>query len=347
MVFSSSRDRTLYAQALAAPRAILNSAGVWTSTGVSKVRFNTFTLSPSNTVNSPMYKTGLRSRQVGIRGRQAGTCTIQKPVMPSGAAGTASDDDPIFKSIFGATATLVASTSATYNLVDTLSYLLLLTYNKTPGASSPTNSYVLGAIPTSVKFTGGGNFLDMEVQCTAVGVGDSVNFASYTGSDLILAGGLTTYPAEPSPTINGGVIPGFGLGAGFSIGGSALAEVRGTAEISMNLGIEAIADALNDAYIIGFVGGMRDISIGNITCVDSDGTVLNSLKAAAFSKAGQTIVFQFGNVAGSIVTITLKNVQIGNISWQESGSVLNVQFGSSGANATNTTVTDEMTIAFT
>ncbi|HEX4138364.1 MAG TPA: hypothetical protein VHY84_27385 [Bryobacteraceae bacterium] len=346
-VFSSSRDRTLYAQALTAPRAVLNSAGVWTSTGVQKVRFNTFTLNPANTVNSPTYKTGLRSRLAGLRGRQAGSWTLQKPFFPSGSAGTAPDDDPILKSIFGATATIVASVSATYNLVDTLSYLFLPTYNKTPGASSPTNSYVLGGIPTACKFTGGGNFLDMEITGTSVGVGDSVNFASYTGSDAILQGGLSTYPAEPSPTVNGNVIPGFGLGAGFSLGGSALAEVRGTAEVSMDLGIEAISDALNDSYVIGFIGGERSIGLSNITCIDSDGSVLNALKAASFTKTPQTIVLQFGNVAGSIVTITLNDVQVGNMTWQESGAALNIQFGQSGANATTSLLTNEMVLACT
>lgn len=344
---SSSRDRTLYAQLITGPRTIQNSAGVWTSTNTQRVRFNTFGPSAGNSVNSPTYKTSNRSRLAGLRGRQNGSWTLQKPFFPSGSAGVRPDDDPILAAIFGTTGTVVASTSVTYNLTDALNYLLFLSCNKTPGASSPTNSYVLGAIPQSVKFTGGGNFLDMEISGAAVGVGDSVNFASYTGADLPLAGGLTTFPAEPTVSVNGNVLPGFGFGAGFSIGGSQLAEVRGTAEISMSMGIEAIADALNDQYIIGFVGGERDISISNITCIDSDSTLLNSLKAAAFSKAPQTLTFVFGNVAGSTVTITLKNVQIGNMTWQESGAALNIQFGSSGANATSSTVTDEMTLAIT
>jgi hypothetical protein len=353
-VFSSSRDRTLYAQVMTDARTVLNSAGTWTSTGVQKVRFNTFTLAAGNPTNSPTYKTGKRSRLLGLRGRQNGTATLQKPFIPSGAAGTRPDDDPILTAIFGATGTVVASTSVTYNLTDTLNFLLMPTYNKTPGASSPTNSYLLGGIPQSVKFTGGGNFLDMEVQLSGVGVGDSVNFSSYSGTgDAVLLGkgtgatALSTFPAEPSPTTNGNVISGFGSGAGFSIGGSALAEVRGTAEITMNLGVEPIADALNDQYVIGFVGGERDISIANITCVDSDGSVLNSLKVASFSKAAQTIVFVFGNVAGSIVTITLANVQVGGITWQEDGAKLNIQFGQSDAHATSSTVTDEMILAIT
>jgi hypothetical protein len=344
---SSSRDRKLFAQIITGARAIPNASGVWTNTGVQQVRFNTFGPTAENAVNSPTYKTGNRSRLIGLRGRQGGSWTLQKPFFPSGSAGTRPDDDPILQAIFGATGTVVASTSVTYNLTDTLNYLAFFDYNTTPGLSSPTNRYLLGAIPQSVKFTGGGNFLDMEISGTAVGIGDSVNFASYTGGDAVLTGGLTTYPALPTATVNGNVLPGFGSGAGFAIGGSTLYEVRGTAEISMSMGVEGISDALTDAYTIGYVGGERSIGVSNITCIDSDSTLLNSLKAAAFSKAPQTLTFVFGNVAGSIVTITLNNVQIGQNSWEESGAGLNIKFGNSPAAATSVSVTDEMKVALT
>ncbi len=348
-IFSSNRDFTLWAQLQSGgTRIINNSSGTWTSTGAAKLRFNTFNLSQQNAVNTPTYKTGKRSPLLGLRGRQAGTFTLSKPFIPSGAAGTAPDDDPILQSFMGQAGTVVASTSVTYSLSDALLYLAFFLYNQTPGASSPTNSYVLGAVPQTVRFIGGGNFLDYEVQGVAVGVGDSVNFAAYTGGDAVLKGALTTYPAEPgSATQNGNVIAGFGSGAGFSIGGSALAEVRGTVDLTLSLGVEAIADALNDAYTIGFVGGLRQISLSNITCIDSDGSVLNALKAAAFTKAAQTIVLQFGNVAGSIVTLNLANVQIGQASWQEAGAALNIQFGESMAHASSSSTTNDLSIVCT
>jgi hypothetical protein len=348
-VFSSSRDLTLYAQLQpGGSRVIPNTTGVWTSTTAAKLRFNTLAIAQANPVNTPTYKTGKRSPLLGVRGRQGGSFTLNKPFIPSGAAGTAPDDDPILQAVFGVAPTIVASTSVTYNLNDALNYLALFLYNKTPGASSPTNSFATGCVPQTVKFTGGGNFLDYEIQGSAVGVGDSVNFASYTGGDLPVAGGLTTYPAEPgSATQNGNVIPGFGSGAGFKIGGSALVEVRGTVDITMALGTEAIADALNDPYTVGFVGGLRQISLSQITCIDSDNTVLNTLKAAAFTKAPQTLVLQFGSVAGSIVTFNLGQVQVGPESWQEQGAALNCQFGESMAHASTPTAVDDFTIVCT
>ena len=72
-----------------------------------------------------------------------------------------------------------------------------------------------------------------------------------------------------------------------------------------------------------------------------------SLKAAAFSKAAQTLSFVFGNIAGQIVTINLPNVQVGGITWQEQGAKLNIQFGESPAAASSASTTDEMNIVLT
>lgn len=346
---SSNRQQTLWAQLQSGgPRTIPNSTGTWTSTGAVKLRYDSFNLTPANAINTPTYKTGKRSPLVGVRGRQGVSWTLSKDLIPSGAAGTAPDDDPLLQAIMGLANVTVASTSVTYSLGETMYYLFLSRYNKTPGMSSPTNAYVLGGVPTSVKFTGGGNFLKYEIQGAGVGSGDSQNFASYTGGDALLKGALTTYPAEPgSATQNGNIVPGFGSGAGFSYNGSALAEVRGSIEISIDLGIDVVADAVNDAYAIAFVPGLRQISLSKIQCLDTDGTVLNALKQASFSKAAVPVTLAFGNVAGSIITFTLNNVQAGAMTWAENGATLDVSFDNSMAHATSASVTDDMTIALT
>lgn len=346
---SSNRQETLWAQIqTGGPRTILNAGGTWTSTGAVKLRFDTFSPTQQNALNTPTYKTGKRSPLIGVRGRQGASWSISKDLIPSGAAGTVPDDDPILQAIFGAPQTTVASTSVTYNLGETLYYLFLSRYNKTPGMTTPTNAYVLGGVPQTVKFAGGGNFLKYSIDGASVGSGDSQNFASYTGGDALLKGGLTTYPAEPgSATQNGNVIPGFGSGAGFSYNGSALADVRGTIEVSMDLGVEAIADGLNDAYTIYFIPGLRQISLSKITCIDTDNAVQNALKQASFSKVAAPIVLQFGNVAGSIWTINLNNVQAGAMAWAENGAALEVSFDGSMAHATSASVTDDMTLVQT
>jgi hypothetical protein len=347
---SSNRQQTLWAQLQSGgARTVNNSTGTWTSTGAAKLRYDSFQLAALNAVNTPTFKTGKRSPMIGVRGRQGlQSCTLTKDLIPSGAAGTAPDDDPILQAIMGAANVTVASTSVTYSLGEAIYYLFLSRYNKTPGMSSPTNAYVVGAVPQTVKFTGGGNFLKYEVGFAGVASGDSQNFASYTGGDAVAKGALTTYPAEPgSATQNGNVIPGFGYGAGFSYNGSALAEVRGTIEISIDLGIDVIADGLNDPYPIAFIPGLRQISLSRIQCLDSDGSVLNALKQASFSKVATPVTLVFGNVAGSIVTFTLNNVQAGAMTWSENGAALDVSFDNSMAHETSVTSADDMTIAFT
>jgi hypothetical protein len=348
-VLSSNRPITLWAQLQSGgARTINNSSGTWTSSGAKKLRYNSFSVTPVNAVNTPAYKTGKRSPLIGTRGRQGVSWTLSKELIPSGAAGTAPDDDPILQAIMGTTAQTVASTSVTYNLGENLYYLFMPRFNNTPGMSSPTNLYILGGVPQSVRFTGGGNFLSYEIQGVGVAAGDSQNFSSYTGGDAVAAGALSAFPTEPgSATQNGNVIPGFGSGAGFKFGGSSIAEVRNTVEISMNLGVDVIADALNDAYPIGFIAGLRQISLSRIQCIDSDGSVLNSLKQASFTKSANTMTLQFGNVAGSIVTFTLNNVQAGAMTWSENGAALDVNFDQSDAHETSSSSTDDMTIAFT
>jgi hypothetical protein len=349
-IFSSNRQQTLWAQLqTGGPRAINNAAGVWAATGAKKLRYDTLAINPQDPVNTPTYKTGNRSPMIGTRGHQGCTWSVTKPFIPSGAAGTTPDDDPILQAIFGAANTTVATTSVTYSLGETLYYLFLSRYNKTPSISNPTNVYILGGVPQTVKFTGGGNFLNYSVDGVGVGAGDSLGFAlPYAGFDAVLSGALTTYPAEPgSATTNGNVIPGFGSGAGFKFGGSSLAEVRTTIEIQMSLGIDVVADAINDPYPIAFIPGLRQISVSKIQCIDSDGTVLNALKAAALSKAPTAMSMQFGNVAGSIVTFNLANVQPGNMSWVENGAALDVSFDTSMAHQTTISAGDDMTLVCT
>jgi hypothetical protein len=346
---SSNRPITLWAQLqTGGPRVVNNTSGTWNSTGAKKLRYDSFSVTPQNAINTPTYKTGKRSPLAGVRGRQGVTSTLSKPFIPSGAAGTVPDDDPLLQAIFGAAGVTVASTSVTYSLGETLYYLFLPRFNNTPGLSSPTNLYVLGGVPTSVRFTGGANFLNYEIQMAGVGAGDSQNFASYTGGDAVLAGALTSFPTEPgSATQNGNIIPGFGSGAGFKFGGSSVAEVRNQIEISVDLGIDVIADAINDPYPIAFIAGLRQISISRIQCLDSDGSVLNSLKQASFTKAPTPVSLQFGNVAGSIVTFNLSNVQPGAMSWSENGAALDVVFDKADAHETSATSTDDMTLVIT
>lgn len=348
-IFSGNRALTLYAQLQpGGPRVIPNSTGTWTNAGVAQMRFDTFDPKSANPLNTPKYKTGNSSPMKGVRGRQGGSGSLSKPFIPSGAAGTAPDDDVILQSIFGAAPTTVASTSVTYALADAIKYLFVPFYNKNAGMSSPTNAYMLGATPTQATFKIGGDFLDYTVNFTAVGRGDSQNFSSYTGGDSILKGGLTTYPAEPTGlTLNGNVVPGFGSGSSAQFGGSSLAELRGSVEITINTGISSIPDGVNDAYITGFLRGLRTIGVSKIQCIDSDGTVLNTLKQNSFSKTPLNIALSVYGVVGSTSTFNLGNVQWDAFEWSENGDALDVSFPNAMAHQTSIAALDDFTMVLT
>ena len=63
-VLSSNRQQTLYAQIQTSARVVPNTTGVWTNTGVKKLRYNSFTVTPQNAINTPTYKTGKRSPMI-------------------------------------------------------------------------------------------------------------------------------------------------------------------------------------------------------------------------------------------------------------------------------------------
>lgn len=354
-VYSGSRLESLYVQKQSAARTFTNSSGTWTNTGAQLCRHDKFTATPNNPINSPVFKTGDLSLLAGIRGRQSGTATYAGPLIPSGTAGTAPDLDAILQSVFGATATIVSSTSVTYNLGKTVYPIGFFRYNKS-GGSSPTNTYALGCAPTQFKLSGNQSFLNIDTTFAAVGIGDSVNFASYSGSlDAVLAGALSTYPAEPSsPSVNGNVLSGFGNTAGIkfacsslSLSSTAIPEFRGTVELTCDTGITQIADTMNDYYALDYARGIRKWMLGNITAVDSDSSNLNILKQAAFSKATMTVTMVFGSVAGSIVTVTVNNVQTDGMELVENGDTFDVRFPNAMAHGSSISSANDVVIAFT
>jgi hypothetical protein len=346
-IFSGNRAQTVYAQLQSGgPRLINSSSSTWVNTNSAKLRFDSWNPTSANPTNSPTYKTGNSSPMIGVRGRQGASGSLSGPVIPSGVAGLIPDNDPIYQAIFGKAA-VVGSTTVTYSIADSIFYLFMPWYNKNPGMSSPTNSYLLGATPTQATFTLNGNFLQFSANFTATGRGDSLTFGSYAGGDTLLKGGLTTYPAEPgSVTQNGNVISGFGSGGSAVFGGSVLPELRGALAITMDLGISAIADGFNDAYPIGFLRGLRRVSISRIQCIDSDGAVLNTIKSLSYSKTPTAIVLTVGGVVGSTVAFTLNNVQFDGFEYTENGDALDVVFPNAMAHQTTSTAVDDSNLIF-
>jgi hypothetical protein len=348
-VYSASSLDEVFVQAMTSLLVAPNTTGVWSSTGSILARHTTCNFTQNNPVAPTQYKTGNRSNPISIAGRKSGAFSFSAPLIPNGAAGVAPDLAPILNAIFGAPGTVVATTSVTYNFLDSGFLPFLLARFNLSGGTTPTHQFAGGCIPQRCSITMGGDYLMLSVDGKAVFASDSTQFASYTGNDLPAAFGLTAYPVAPTTgapvTVSGLPINGFGGVATFD--GNIQAEMRGAPVFTINTGLDFAEDGFTNAYPFAVIGGKRSVSLGSLKFIDDDGTALKNLKTKAFTKTPINISLQINDVAGSIVTINLGQVQLAAYQIVESGPAFDINFGDSMAHASSPILTNDATVVFT
>jgi len=311
--------------------------------GLQQILHQSVTMSAGNPVERQPFKTGTPSSLAGIRGRQSGGWTLTAPIIPSGTAGTAPNMDALLQSAMGA-APVTTVSLVTYGFATARKPLTIFRYDES-GLALPSDQYVMGGLPSSMKISFGGPFLMVTFSGNGVGVGDRDNFAAYVGFDAGLKGGGAAYPVEPaSPTTVGTTLPGWG--GILSIDGSVLGECRGGLEVTFELGYEWISDGYSDPYAIAVVSGPRYVAVSNLTFINDDTTALQNVKQKAFLKTPMTVVIDHGNVVGSKVKLNLGNVQFPQGAFVDAGSAIDVQFNGATAAATSVGVQDDATIVF-
>ena len=313
-------------------------------TSAQPILYEAANMTPNGQLINPPYKAGSASRLSGTRGRQAGSFTYSGPLMPSGAAGTKQNLDPLWVSMTGQAGTVVAGTSVTYSATDATIPLFAVKFDEVAGL---TNQYMLGGLPTSVRVRLSGDAATVSADFQCVGIGDSDSFSSYAGSiDANLAGGLSSFPTEPTgATIVGSTIPGFGVTV--SIDGNAMSEVRGGLEIEFATGYQFIDDGVADAYRLIALNGSRVASLSSLTILNSDRASLINLKQKARLKTPMTVIIVSQATAGVIQTFTMRNVQFPESAFAEDGAAVNVNFGGAAAHASGFGQTDDYTYAQT
>jgi len=339
--YSGAPLQRLYALAQSALATIPNSGGTLTNTGNKLIPHTRAELRRIVEMIEAEYKTGTGSMLAGIPGRHSGAFSIECPLMPSGAAGTAPNLAPVLNSIFGVAGTVVADTSVTYNQADGIGIpLILALFNET--GSGNTDQFGFGGTPQNFTINLGGNgYASLSVDGLFYYLLELDNFAN---EDTAGKGGLTTWPSEPSsPTLAGNVIPAFAA-ASVTVGGSAVEEFV-SAQISGNTGRTLRMDG--GKYPTAVVQGRRRISLRSLKFADSDGAALTTIKNAAKSKAALDVVIQQGITAGYIMTHTLQDVQFGNARFSESGAGVDIDFDDSAAHASALANTNEYVLAFT
>lgn len=305
-------------------RTIPNGSGTWTQTGVKLIPHNRVQFTPGNELVPAGFKTGTTGSMAGHLGRKGpGGWTLEAPIRPSGAAGTAPDMDMLLAGAFGAIGTVVAATSVTYNWTDAAYFFLLAAFNRT--ASTNTQRWAWGSIVTELSLNLGSGDLIASFSGKNGYVMLSDNFAN---EDSVAKAGLTVALTEPtSPSIVGANV--LAYGGSVTFGGSAVAEFQ-SANIVISTGRD-LASVYQDQYPLAPVLGRHQIMLRSLRCLDSDGAALTTVKNAALNKTAMDVVVPVGTTAGYIITHTLKQVQFGNATITENGAEFDVEFGDSPA----------------
>jgi len=344
--FTSPRFERIIIQPQTAFNAVPNSTGTWTQTGAKLLRMPSGTkiTAPPPLIPVP-WKTGTRSTQPGIVGRKstASWSLPNIPVIPSGSAGTVPDADALLQGIFGLAGTISAGVSVTYSFSDS-AFLPFVLARFQHGQSALTQQFGIGALVSDFNFSINGDVFTMGASGPLYWALDSENFSN---EDTAGKCGLTVYPTEPSsPTVVGTIQQGFVGTATFD--GTGL-DTTNCPLISCSVrgrtGTTYVADAFGVSYPALPVGGERMISI-SFGLVDTDASILNTLKTKAKAKTPINISIQVGNVAGSIVTLALKSVQLAVPDYGDDNARVVASFGDSAAHATAVANIDDFSITF-
>lgn len=332
MAFSLSRNERAYA-------VVESTYGTVPSiVAADAFKFKKLVLTPSVADLVREDKTGTRSRPAGIGGRRSASGSVSMNLAPSGTAGTAPDIDPLLQSLFGAAPTVSAGVSVTYALADTIKSFSLASF-RTP--STVMQRIAAGSVVTAATFNLGQDIADVSFDFVSKWLIDSKNFSA-----LDTAGkcGLGSFPSEPSsPVTAGGIVPGFT--GSFTVGGTTYTGIR-SANIRISSGNELTRDTFGSYYPDSAEGDIRNVAL-SFSVYDEDTAAITALYTAALARTAVDVVAVIGTVAGSIMTVTVNNVQLAQPALDDGARRWSASFGDSPAHATSDSVTDEVTVVFT
>lgn len=274
---------------------------------------------------------------IGIGGKRSGSGSVRMLLVGSSAAGTAPDHGPLLQMAMGAAPVVTASTSVKYGLGSNIYTGSIWNFWNPSDASQ----YVsLGSAITSLSVDATGDDPIIELAFSSLWVLDTDQFAT---ADTIARGGLSSFPAAPSaPVTNGNQIS---LDAGSAtLDGNSLAGIR-SFRLNGNFG----RDIPQDVKFSGLYGvepgqDKRDITF-DLNIYDKSGDAnMSSLKNKAINKTPIDVTIVMGSVAGHIVEIPLKNVQLGTPQSDDGQRKKAINFAGCTANMTTNTSNDEFAI---
>lgn len=289
---------------------------------------------------TPASKTGSLSNFQFVAGRRSAPNIMPDlELIPSGAAGTAPDIDPFLQSLFGQTPTVVTSTSVTYTLADgTPPTLSVWSFLRPTGFD---DSVSIGVVITEGVFKLGENLATLSMKGQGVWTGTKNYFSSASTTEK---GGLTAFPTEPStPVYNGTVITGF-VGSA-TMDGNLIGDIQ-DATITFNSGSDLFKKTFGSFYPTAPERDVRKVSLSFSLRMSDTATASVNLTTKSLSVSPIVVTLVLGNVAGSIMTITLPKVILTAPKRDEQRTIF-LKFDDCMCLASSATAKDEITLAYT
>ncbi len=335
MASSPSQNQRCYVQLESTYGTIPNSTGAATVANADAVMFSELNLTGDSGIIERPDKTPGYGRIVGAAGRKSASWSLGGTLCPSGVAGTKPDWDEIFQAAFGVAATVVASTSVTYNLGNGDPSLAVWEF------FDAMERCAFGSVVDSLDFSLGDGYATVRASGPSRWVLDKGNFS---GHDTTGKGGLTAWPTAPTTP---------------SYQGTGLTTFTGTATLDgqtyLTLRNLSISLRLNRSLMGGYIfngsyaglpaRGRREVSV-SFDLTDDNGANLTAMKLKALSKTTLAITAVVGTTAGNIATFSLPRVLLAMPSYDSGGLLLGARFSGS-AYASVGTAYDDMTLALT
>lgn len=335
MAQSPTQNQRVYVQKEASYGVIPNSTGAATVANADAILFESFSLDCDTALLQRPDKTPGYGEMPGVAGAKSANWTLRGTLCPSGTAGTKPDMDELFEAAMGAAATVVASTSVTYN----------------GGAANGSVSIWefwealervgFGGVVDQMKLSLAEGFAKVEFSGPCRWGLDKAMFASH---DTTGKGGLIAWPTAPmTPTFNGTGVTTFQGTA--TLDGNAYTTVR-SVDITWQFA-RALqrGEIFNGAYSGDPSKGRRRVMV-DLAATDSDVAAWTAMKVKAnLTKAAIPMIFVCGASAGNIVTVNLPRVQSASAKYDEGSTNLGARF-SGQAHPSSALLYDEATIAF-
>jgi hypothetical protein len=283
-------------------------------------------------------KTGSVDSVMAQGGRRIASLTASLSAAGNGTAGTPPDCKNFLQAIFGAAGVVVASTSVTWSLADTLYYLAV--YNFMATIANATQMCAFNTLLQKMEATFGGDVPTLTFSGESGWVYDN-DQAADVGTNSSAKGGLTAFPAEPSaPVVNGTHPPGFKVQA--TIDGNVYTNI-----LSGKVALSVMRELLkigNTEFAGAGAPGDREVTL-DFSMTDNDSAQLRTLKQKAISRTPVNATFAIGTIAGNRWVHQLNNIIVPKPVYGASGTRRTVSFTGAVAYPSAINARDQYTLA--